>query len=185
MHFFIPRWKLLHKHCVFTSHITPVILPCALGSNPCYSLHFFGVCIMSLSLDTLPGLCPFSCSNFFSTWDFCTHRCTMNIYEVKLSCPISIQEIFDPFVQIIWNIPFPTEVVEPLDYCSLFPSKRVNTCVMLISSKPKLLRPHNSVSVLDGLYHRGLSQLTPVNTPILVAVTTPLPLTFKFCLNGH
>lgn len=50
----------------------------------------------------------------------------MNIYEIKLNGPISIWEFFDPLVQILQNISFPTEVVKLLDYCSFFPSKDVN-----------------------------------------------------------
>lgn len=124
------------------------------------------------------GLYPLSCTNFCSTWDFCTHRHAVNFYEITLNGPISIQDIST--WNITWNtVPFPSEEVEPLDYCSLFPSESVPPCDVNFFSK--LFPPHNLVSVLHDLYHCGFSHLIPVNTPILVAVITPLLLIFKIC----
>ena len=95
----------------------------------------------------------------------------MNFYEITLNGPISIQDIST--WNTTWNtVPFPSEEVEPLDYCSLFPSESVPPCDVNFFSK--LFPPHNLVSVLHDLYHCGFSHLIPVNIPILVAVITPL-----------
>lgn len=51
----------------------------------------------------------------------------MNIYEIKLNGLIPIWEFFDPLVQILQNIPFPTEAVKLLHYFSLFAPKDVKT----------------------------------------------------------
>lgn len=129
-----------------------------------------------------PGLCPLFCTNICSTWDFCTHRHAMNFYEITLNGPISIQDILT--WNITWNtVPFPSEEVEPLDYCSLFPSESVSN-VMLISSQNYFLLIIQCLYFMIS-YHCSFSQLIPINTPILVAVITPLLLIFKFCLNRH
>ena len=74
MHLLIPHWKLLLKRCVFTSFMVPVILPCTLYSSPSTSaifLAFLGcLSCLYLSLNIFPVACPFSGTNFRSTWDF-------------------------------------------------------------------------------------------------------------------
>lgn len=70
---------------------------------------------------------------------FCTHRCAMNIYEIKASGPISIQEILTLLKKYLKY---------SISHWGMEASKPFSTERMLISWAPKLLSYCNSVTVV-------------------------------------